>query len=278
MVLSTVLVLVFVVGAAAVTAFAPLWNHHPSDTCLGGNLLCRGVVAEYHSSYSRRFGSTHLYSTAATTIPRISSQHLSELNTKGVVVIENFIAPSLQQALREDVQSLRQSFSKFNVAKIGQDSTNALNTDIRVAETCFLGRGKLTDIPSSPARTQLYDILDQLRLDLPTPLDANLMELLYAYYPRGGFYRRHRDAIPGSASTLRKFSLLLYLNAPDWTPDNGGQLRMHYDGGGDFLPVGASPNYKDVDPRGGTLVLFQSDKLPHEVLDTQSERYAGKCV
>jgi SM-20-related protein len=278
MILSILRFLVFVAGTATVTAFAPLWNHHPSDACLGGNLLSQGVFPEYAASSSRRFGSTPLYSTAATTIPRISSQHLNELNTKGVVVIENFIAPSLQQALREDIQSLRQAHSKFNIAKIGQDSTNALNTDIRVAETCFLGRGKLTDIPTSPARTQLYDIMDQLRLDLPSPLDANLMELLYAYYPRGGFYRRHRDAIPGSASTLRKFSLLLYLNAPDWTPDNGGQLRMHYDTGGDFLPAGASPKYKDVDPRGGTLVLFQSDKLPHEVLDTQSERYAGKWV
>ena len=140
-------------------------------------------------------------------------------------------------------------------------------------ETCFLGRGKLSDTPESSARVHLYDALDKLREDLPQPLDSNLAELLYAYYPTGGFYRRHRDAIPGSASTLRKVSLLLYLN-DNWTPDQGGQLRLHYDSGGDFLPEGEAPNYQDVDPLGGTLVLFQSDKVPHEVLDTNAERYA----
>ena len=136
-----------------------------------------------------------------------------------------------------------------------------------------MGREKLSDTPENSARVHLYDVLDQLREDLPQPLDASLAELLYAYYPTGGFYRRHRDAIPGSASTLRKFSLLLYLNE-DWTSDQGGRLRLHYDSGGDFLPEGESPKFQDVDPLGGTLVLFQSDKIPHEVLDTQAERYA----
>ena len=46
------------------------------------------------------------------------------------------------------------------------------------------------------------------------------------------------------------------------------------DAGGDFLPEGDEPNYLDVEPKGGTLVLFESDKLPHEVLDTNAERVA----
>jgi SM-20-related protein len=204
-------------------------------------------------------------------LPRISQGQLDELSKNGYVIMDNFIPEDLQEALREDVKSLREK-SKFNIAKIGQDATNTLNTEIRVAETCFLGNNKLSDVPSE-ARSQLYKILDQVRQDLPQPLDASLSELLYAHYPSGGFYRRHRDAIPGSASTLRKFSLLLYLNK-DWKEEFGGRLRMHMDSGGDFLPEGEAPNYMDVDPSGGTLVLFQSDKLPHEVLDTQVERVA----
>ena len=35
-----------------------------------------------------------------------------------------------------------------------------------------------------------------------------------------------------------------------------------------------SPNYVDVGANGGTLVLFESNKFPHEVLDTRKERYA----
>ena len=177
----------------------------------------------------------------------------------------------MQAELREDVATLRRK-NNFRVAKIGQDSTNALNPEIRVAETCFLGPSKLNDIPSE-ARTNLYGILDQVRMDLPGPLDPNLTELLYAFYPRGGFYRRHRDAIPGSASVLRSISLLLYLNE-DWTPNDGGQLLLHRDSGGDELPKGEEPDFIQVEPKGGTLVLFQSDSVPHEVLDTKAERLA----
>jgi SM-20-related protein len=72
---------------------------------------------------------------------------------------------------------------------------------------------------------------------------------------------------------LRSFSLLLYLNQ-DWTPQDGGQLLLHRDSGGDELPEGEEPNFITVKPEGGTLVLFQSDLVPHEVLDTNAERLA----
>ena len=180
--------------------------------------------------------------------------------------------------------------SYFQVARIGQDSTNQLNTDIRVAETCFLGPGKLADVPSA-ARETLYQVLDQVRLDLQdgpsssasprTPLDASLTELLYAYYPAGGFYRVHRDAVPGSASTLRRYSLLLYLNDRDDNWDlarDGGALRLHL---GPYLDIDCWDDdatvlgqHEDVVPAGGTLVLFASDAIPHEVLDTNRERLA----
>jgi SM-20-related protein len=207
----------------------------------------------------------------STVMPRIQDADLAELESKGFVVIPDFLPADLQAALRQDVVNLR-SDQKFNIAKIGQDSTNALNEDIRVAETCFIGPTKLKDVPSD-ARKQLYQVLDQVRSDLPGPLDPNLTELLYAYYPKGGFYRRHRDAIPGSASVLRSYSLLLYLNE-NWTPKDGGQLLLHRDSGADFLPEGEKSNFVQVAPKGGTLVLFQSDAVPHEVLDTNAERLA----
>ena len=204
-------------------------------------------------------------------MPRIQDADLATLQSQGYVVIPDFLPADLQAALRQDVSILR-SDQKFKIAKIGQDSTNTLNQEIRMAETCFLGPTKLQDIPSD-ARQQLYDVLDQVRSDLPGPLDPNLTELLYAYYPTGGFYRRHRDAIPGSASVLRSYSLLLYLNE-NWTPNDGGQLRLHRDSGGDFLPNGEDANFVEVAPTGGTLVLFQSEKVPHEVFDTNAERLA----
>jgi len=193
------------------------------------------------------------------------------------MVCEDFLPPELVSELEDDVEDLRVK-EKFKAAKVGQDSTNTLAENIRKAETCFLGPKKLSERPNA-ARSRLYRILDALLEDLSwceelgSPgLDKGLTELLYAYYPEGGYYRRHRDAVPGSASVLRRFSLLLYLNR-DWREGDGGCLRIHRDSGGDFLPPNEEPNYLDVQPKGGTLVLFKSH-IPHEVLDTKSQRIA----
>ena len=232
-------------------------------------------------------------------LPQLSPSILNTLATQGYVIVPNFLSQSLVDELRQDLIMLRNHHHPnggvFQQAKIGQDNTNALNTDIRIAETCFLGRGRkeLITITSSSSTSMdsirdrsggLYDIIDTIRRNLDTivisgeqqqQLDPSLTELLYAYYPRGGYYRRHRDAIPNSASVLRKYSLLLYLNDANYDPMiDAGQLRLHLDGGGDECPQGVHPNYVDVNATGGTLVLFKSELIPHEVLNTNSERFA----
>ncbi|KAL7519944.1 hypothetical protein ACHAWX_004698 [Stephanocyclus meneghinianus] len=221
-------------------------------------------------------------------LPGLTQEHIDTLSHKGYVVIPNFLPRDLVDELRDDILRLR-SGGAFREAKIGQDSTNNLNKSIRIAETCFIGRNRpelIRIIGSDSIRDResgLYDVLDGLCDSLSgicskeseARLDNSLTELLYVYYPSGGFYRRHRDSIPNSASVLRKYSLLLYLNKEGWTPQtDAGQLRIHLDGGGDAVPDGVKPNFVDVDPLGGTLVLFKSELIPHEVLDTNSERFA----
>ena len=234
--------------------------------------------------------STRWVTALQSSLAPISPESLSDLDKQGYIILKDWLPKDLTQELRDDINHLR-SKQKFNIAKIGQDSTNSLNTDIRIAETCFLGESKLQDVPSQ-ARNKLYTILDDLRANLSgneildecdtstgelvkaaPALDKSLSELLYGYYPTGGFYRRHTDSVVGSASVLRSYSLLLYLNN-EWKESDGGYLRVHLDSGKDFLPDGEKPNFVDVEPKGGTLVLFKSDKIPHEVLDTQSERMA----
>lgn len=210
------------------------------------------------------------------TLPRLQNEHIEELTKKNYVVVPNFISSTLQEELQNDVTILRNSDQYFKIAKIGQDSTNSLNRQIREAQTCFFG----SQLPQNNGRGELLSILQQVSDDLsnnpilqsPT-LDNNLIELLYAYYPRGGFYRRHRDSIAGSASVLRTYSLLLYLNR-NWKESDGGHLRLHLDSGLDECPPNEEPQFVDIKPEGGTLVLFSSDKIPHEVLDTNAERLA----
>jgi SM-20-related protein len=198
-------------------------------------------------------------------MPRIQQHEIESLTTNGYAVIPDFLSSDLQQALRDDVYELR-SQHKFAAAKVGSNqSTNQLNTELRVTETCVLGSA-LEE--SSVARSYLYEILRYMRLDLNDnllhKLDAHGGELLYLYYKKGGFYKRHVDAVPDSKSFQRCFSILLYLNK-DWTRENAGQLRLYCDN---------PESHVDVEPLGGTLVLFQSDLIPHEVLDTGSERIA----
>lgn len=267
------LLVVYAAALEVAAAFSPAVSYRQTSSSTLIYLPTR------HLPQRERNNQWHLSASATATgainLARLSADHLKELADKKYVVVPNFLPENLQQELRNDVTNLRRA-SKFNIAKIGQDSTNALNTQIRVAETCFIGPGRYPDVPSG-ARDDLYAVLDQVRQDLANyfeqPLDQQLTELLFAYYPQGGFYRRHRDAIPGSASVLREYSLLLYLNK-DWKEEDGGKLRMHFDGGGDEVPAGGEPNFLDCSPQGGTLVLFESDAVPHEVLDTQKERVA----
>lgn len=80
-----------------------------------------------------------------------------------------------------------------------------------------------------------------------------------AIYPPGGFYRRHVDTFRDDDA--RRITLILYLN-DQWTPRDGGELRLY---------CSASDSI-DIKPRGGTVVLFNSRELSHEVLKSNAER------
>ena len=82
-----------------------------------------------------------------------------------------------------------------------------------------------------------------------------------AVYDPGGLYAAHHDATRGDAA--RRVTAILYLN-PDWQQTDGGCLRVHAEGG-----------HRDVQPRGGRLVVFRSDRLRHEVLPGSAVRHAA---
>jgi SM-20-related protein len=85
-----------------------------------------------------------------------------------------------------------------------------------------------------------------------------------AVYPPGARYHTHVDRFADASH--RRVSVLLYLNEA-WQPDDGGHLRLHL-GEADREP------FRDVTPRGGSLVAFLSDAVPHEVLPARRERWS----
>ena len=187
------------------------------------------------------------------------------LGKYGFCVIDNFLNPTTLRELGHDIETLRAA-GRFRSARVGELSEKELNDQVRVAEQCFLHNNKQSDIPNA-ARDKTLERLDQLRKELSqisgTPLEPELDDLLYVYYPNGGFYKRHVDSTPGTPSVLRQFSILLYLNEQEWTNGMGGQLRLF---------AGDDDAVIDILPSGGRLVVFESNRIPHEVLLTNEKR------
>ena len=189
----------------------------------------------------------------------IRPKQLQELQETGHVIVENFC---LVDGILEDIHNLK---GDFRTADTGGDGRTLASYDaVRKSQTLCLSNNNT--LPPSEARQKLLEVLDNLKEDLNTlhPLDE-LTEIMYVYYPEDGYYKKHVDAEKDSVSCIRKYSFCLYLQT-DWQVAHGGCLRL-YD-------TSELINVVDVPPRAGTLVLFASDQVPHEVLTTHKERYA----
>ena len=104
-----------------------------------------------------------------------------------------------------------------------------------------------------------------------TRLQRTLNQLLYlglheheahfACFPKDGFYRRHLDSFKGN--NARRITVVSYLNE-DWAAEDGGAIRLY--NGNEVLT--------DILPYGGTLLIFVSEAIPHEVLAAHRSRFS----
>jgi hypothetical protein len=112
---------------------------------------------------------------------------------------------------------------------------------------------------------------------------------MVATYDGAHGYVRHldneRDETNVQASGYRNFRVLTaiaYLNDEDWAREDGGLLRC-YDSQTSFArtdvcdppPTGAEACELEVVPRGGTVVVFPSCLVPHEVTPARRARCAA---
>jgi len=105
--------------------------------------------------------------------------------------------------------------------------------------------------------------LEGLRLAVNEALYLGLFdaELHFAVYPPGAGYKRHLDRFRDD--DRRTLTVILYLNPPDWSATDGGQLS--------FWPQDTGPALT-ITPRGGTLVTFFSDQFWHQVEPAHRQR------
>lgn len=172
------------------------------------------------------------------------------------VILRDVMPAACWQALRAEAERL-QAGEAFSEARIGRGGALQQEKRIRGDALCWLA-------PDMPAGGAYLRWMDALREALNRELYLGLAEFeaQYAHYPVGAFYKKHVDR--HRDSNARVVSAVLYLNA-DWSPDAGGEFVMFDDAGreGFRLP-----------PQAGTLVLFMSADMPHEVLPASRERWS----
>ena len=93
----------------------------------------------------------------------------------------------------------------------------------------------------------------------PVPLQLPPTFLASAY-PPGAYYQRHLDNYGSDNS--RALTLILYAN-PGWRAEDGGAFRAEVGGGAVEVP-----------PEAGTLLLFDSRAVWHQVLPSAALRFA----
>ncbi|MBX7100601.1 MAG: 2OG-Fe(II) oxygenase [Myxococcaceae bacterium] len=183
-------------------------------------------------------------------MPFLDDQALQELGERAVVVRPAAFPDALAAAARAEAQGLG------GRVRAGTGKGRAVSDEVRRDETLWVephGEGALATFARH---------VEALRLELNRGAYLGLtgFELQLARYAPGGFYAAHRDTF--RADEARRITAIAYLN-PGWEPAHGGALRLHLDGGA-----------VDVAPRAGTLVVFRSHLVLHEVLPATVERYA----
>lgn len=179
---------------------------------------------------------------------------ITALREQGFIVIDNAlpddIALSLQTVAYDHLES-------FQPAGIGRAEDKQVVKKIRGDEISWISG-------DTPATQQYLDIMQDIQQNLNRAclLGLKRYEAHYAYYPPGGFYKRHVDAFRGGNN--RMVTTVYYLNK-NWQPSHAGELRLY----------GEQEQWlADIAPVHNRLLVFMSEEFPHEVLPTTEDRFS----
>jgi len=171
----------------------------------------------------------------------------------GYIVIENALDTPLVKALG-DVARSEVSFKKAGISGAGDLHLDASRR-----------RDKISWLDEDGgAMSEYLAFTNSLRETLNRELYLGLSyyEAHFALYEEGDFYEKHLDAFKGSKN--RVVTTVLYLNE-EWDESKGGELIVYNQ---------EDEKIAKVIPNAGTLVVFLSDKFPHEVLPAKVKRHS----
>ncbi len=184
----------------------------------------------------------------------ISEKMLDTLAEEGYLVLPKALPPSLCQGLSAELLK-RYTEGLFTAALIGQGVDQQKQESVRSDSIHWL---ESTD--AQPELELFFEAIRSLiqQLNRSLFLAINAFECHFACYEPGAFYQKHRDRFQHDNG--RRLSLVFFLNA-DWQSAHQGELVI-YD------PKDEQKVLRSILPELGTLVLFASDRMVHEVKPT----------
>jgi SM-20-related protein len=167
-----------------------------------------------------------------------------------------FLSEEETRALRDECLAALAS-GAFHAAGVGRGQAQ-VHAEIRGDHVLWV-----EEASAGPALKAVLARLEALRQAVNRDLCLGLfdVELHFAAYPAGGGYQRHLDRFRDD--DRRTLTVILYLNPPDWSEEDGGQLL--------FWPSEDETPIR-ITPAGGALVTFLSDRFWHQVLPARRQR------
>lgn len=202
---------------------------------------------------SRFAAGSSLLDPEATLLQRVTH----DLAHQGYSILDNPLSDEGLELLRERVDQL--SVQDFKPAGIGRQNAYRLSSNTRRDRIHWLnGPDDFT--------ADYFRWIEELRLAVNRELFLGLFdyECHFAWYPPGGYYKKHVDAFRGESN--RRLSTILYLN-PDWLPGDGGELALYR------FEEEEEP-FLLVQPEFGRMVIFLSEEFLHEVLEAHKARFS----
>jgi SM-20-related protein len=178
------------------------------------------------------------------------------LTMRGYIIMPSVLPEGLARGLMEAGRD--ESERRFVSAATGREQNRQLNLEVRSDKIDWVAG-------ENEAERGYLDWMETLRLALNRRLFLGLFdyECLFACYEPGAFYKTHLDAFEGRRNRI--LSTVYYLN-PGWEEGDGGELRLYQ--------RDARTLIEEVKPVHNTLVLFLSERFPHEVLPAVKHRYS----
>ena len=168
----------------------------------------------------------------------------------GLAILPQALPAELCRALLTEVQQ----HTTLSAAGVGRAGQLQQNSEIRRDHTAWLDG-------STQAQQDYLALMLQLQQQMNRQYFFGLThhECHFARYQNGDYYQKHVDAFSGRSN--RVLTTVSYLNSVS----AGGELALY------------NEQQQLIDkflPTAGSLVLFESERFPHEVLPAIDSRYS----